>query len=84
MTYLKEKNGLELRSPAAKCATPTLSARGLGVFDTRATSITISSPLRSHEAMGMLGAQKVMVQVGYPLSAGNRHIQIFYAILDVH
>ena len=33
--------------------------------------------------MGMLGAQKVMMQVGYPLSAGNRHIQIFYAILNV-
>jgi hypothetical protein len=34
--------------------------------------------------MGMLGAQQVMVQVSYPLSARNRHIQIFYAILDVH
>ena len=33
--------------------------------------------------MGMLGAQEVMMQVSYPLSAGNRHIQIFYAILDV-
>ncbi len=42
------------------------------------------SPLRAHEAMGMLGAQEVMMQVSYPLSAGNRHIQIFYAILDVH
>jgi hypothetical protein len=42
------------------------------------------SALRSHEAMGMLGAQEVMMQVSYPLSAGNRHIQIFYAILDVH
>ena len=41
------------------------------------------SPLRSHEAMGMLGAQEVMMQVSDPLSAGNRHIQIFYAILDV-
>jgi hypothetical protein len=40
--------------------------------------------LRSHEAMGMLGAQEVMMQVSYPLPAGNRHIQIFYAILDVH
>ena len=33
--------------------------------------------------MGMLRAQEVMMQVSYPLSAGNRHIQIFYAILDV-
>jgi hypothetical protein len=32
------------------------------------------SALRSHEAMGMLGRQDVMMQVSYPLSAGNRHI----------
>ena len=42
------------------------------------------SPLRPHEAVGMLRTQEVMMQVRYPLSAGNRHIQIFYAILDVH
>jgi hypothetical protein len=33
--------------------------------------------------MGMLGTQDMMMQVSDPLSAGNRHIQIFYAILDV-
>ncbi len=33
-----------------------------------------SSTLRSHEAMGMLRTQEVMMQVSYPLSAGNRHI----------
>src|SRR5258705_1433864 len=42
------------------------------------------SALRPHEAMGMLGAQEVMMQVSDPLPAGNRHIQIFYAILEVH
>ena len=41
------------------------------------------SALRSHEAMGMLRTQEVMMQVSYPLSATNRHIQIFYAIFDV-
>src|SRR5260370_42220015 len=41
------------------------------------------SALRPHEAMGMLGAQEVMMQVSDPLPAGNRHIQIFYAILEV-
>ena len=41
------------------------------------------SVLRSHEAMVMLGTQDVMMQVSYPLSAGNRHIQIVYTILDV-
>ena len=33
--------------------------------------------------MGMLRTQEVMMQVSYPLPAGNRHIQIFYSILDV-
>jgi hypothetical protein len=32
------------------------------------------STLRSHEAMGMLRTEEVMMQVSYPLSAGNRHI----------
>lgn len=41
------------------------------------------SALRPHEAMGILGAQEVMMQVSDPLPAGNRHIQIFYAILEV-
>jgi len=27
--------------------------------------------------MGVLRTQEVMMQVSYPLSAGNRHIQIF-------
>ncbi len=34
--------------------------------------------------MGRLGAQEVTMQVSDPLSAGNRHIQIFYAVVDVH
>jgi len=34
--------------------------------------------------MGMFGAEQMMMQVSDPLSAGNGHIQIFYAILDVH
>jgi hypothetical protein len=54
----------------------------MGTFRTHVNSAL--SPLRPHEAMGMLGAQQVMMQVSDPLSAGNRHIQIFYAILDVH
>lgn len=33
--------------------------------------------------MGMLRTQDVMMQVSDPLSAGDRHIQIFYSILDV-
>jgi hypothetical protein len=32
------------------------------------------SALRAHEAMGMLRTQDVMVQISYPLSAGDRHI----------
>ena len=32
------------------------------------------SALVAHEAMGMLRTQDVMVQIGYPLSAGDRHI----------
>ena len=43
----------------------------------RAISILTLSTLRSHEAMGVLRAQELMMQVSYPLSAGNRHIQIF-------
>lgn len=35
---------------------------------------TDSSTLRSHQAVGMLGTQDVMMEVGYPLTAGNRHI----------
>jgi hypothetical protein len=35
------------------------------------------STLGPHEAMGVLRTQEVMMQVSYPLSAGNRHIQIF-------
>jgi hypothetical protein len=31
----------------------------------------------------MLGTQDVMMKVGYPLAAGDRHVQIFDAILDV-
>jgi hypothetical protein len=31
----------------------------------------------------MFGTQDVMMQVGYPLAAGDRHVQIFDAILDV-
>jgi len=30
--------------------------------------------LRPHEAMGMLCTQDVMVQISYPLPAGDRHI----------
>jgi hypothetical protein len=32
------------------------------------------SALRPHEAMGMLRTQDVMVQISYPLPAGDRHI----------
>src|SRR5450759_1283826 len=33
--------------------------------------------------MVMLGTQDVMMQVSDPLPAGNRHIEIFYSILDM-
>jgi hypothetical protein len=33
-----------------------------------------SSTLRSRQAMGALRTQDVMMQVGYPLTAGNRHV----------
>jgi hypothetical protein len=28
--------------------------------------------------------QNVVVQIGYPLTAGNRHVEIFDAITEVH
>jgi hypothetical protein len=39
--------------------------------------------LRSHQPVGALCAQNVMVEVGYPLTAGNSHVQIFYALGQV-
>ena len=41
------------------------------------------SALRSHEAMSMLRTQDVVMQISYPLTTGDRHIQVFYSILDV-
>jgi hypothetical protein len=57
-------------------------ARGAQVWDDLTRTLAfdpqrsdnLNSTLRSHEAMGMLRTQEVMMQVSYPLSAGNRHI----------
>ena len=76
----KKKDCGEPGCPNDHCS--QVLAAGADVIETHTLNSDLS-PLRSHEAMGMLGAQEVMMQVGYPLSAGNRHIQIFYAILDV-
>jgi hypothetical protein len=34
--------------------------------------------------MAVLCTQDMMMEVSYPLSAGNRHIQIFYSVFEVH
>ena len=31
----------------------------------------------------MLRTQDVMVQISYPLTAGNGHVEIFHAIIEV-
>jgi hypothetical protein len=53
---------------------------GVSIGDDRNDQV---STLRPHEATGMLRAQDVMMQIGYPLPAGDRHIQIFYSVLDM-
>jgi anti-sigma regulatory factor (Ser/Thr protein kinase) len=73
-----------MSSARFRCWRSSLIGIEAAVSDSRTNINSALSPLRSHEAMGMLGAQQVMVQVSYPLSARNRHIQIFYAILDMH
>jgi hypothetical protein len=40
--------------------------------------------LRTHQPLSTLGAEYVMVQVGDPLPAGCRHVQIFYPVVEVH
>jgi hypothetical protein len=42
------------------------------------------SALGSHETMAVLSTQYMMMEVRYPLSAGNRHIQIFYSVVEIH
>ena len=54
-------------------------------FETGKTEIQSRRPLalRSHEALGKLRAQNVIVQIRNPLAAGTGHIQIFDSILDM-
>ena len=40
--------------------------------------------LRTHQPLRTLCAEYVMVQVGDPLPAGSRHVQIFYPVVEVH
>ena len=58
--------------PTTDIPTPPSAVDGdslaLGFSETR------YSTLRPHEAMGMLRTQDVMVEIGYPLPAGDRHI----------
>ena len=42
------------------------------------------SVLGSHETMAVLCTQYMMMEVRYPLSAGNRHIQIPYSVVEMH
>jgi len=42
------------------------------------------SALGSHETMAVLCTQYMMMEVRYPLSAGNRHIQIPYSVVEMH
>src|ERR1700682_4823466 len=42
------------------------------------------SALGSHETMAVLCTQYMMMEGRYPLSAGNRHIQIFYSVVEMH
>jgi hypothetical protein len=41
------------------------------------------SALGPHEAMGTFGTENVIVQIGNPLPARSRHVQIFYPVPDV-
>jgi hypothetical protein len=51
---------------------------------------TVSDPytphltLRPQQTTTMLRTQNVVVEVGYPLTARNSHIQIFYSVVEVH
>ena len=40
--------------------------------------------LRSQHTTTMLRTQNVVMEVGYPLTARDRHIQIFYSVVEVH
>ena len=54
-------------------------------FDLRQAQHTANIlALRPHEAVGMLCTQDVMMQIGYPLATRDRHIQEFYAVVEVH
>src|SRR4029077_13070114 len=40
--------------------------------------------LRTHQPVGMLGAQDVIVEVRDPLAAGDGEGQIFHSVLEMH
>ena len=54
------------------------------VISPRCCSSKACSPLRSHHPLRALRAENMMVQIGDPLPAGSRHVQIFYAVVEMH
>ena len=42
------------------------------------------STLRSHKPIATLCAENVVMEIGDPLPARNRQVQIFYAVVEMH
>ena len=56
-------------------------------FDQRNVCVEQRPPflaLGSHQSLVAFCTENVVVQISYPPTTGNRHVEIFHAIIEVH